>query len=113
MLNICISTNKETYFINPSNILYVSGENNYSVLHVLKKDNIIENIISSKSLVHYEKLLSQDSFYRLHNRFIVNLFYINYYDKINHEVKLKSGISIPVSFRKKKEFLQKMSEVST
>ncbi|MFY8107484.1 MAG: LytR/AlgR family response regulator transcription factor [Bacteroidia bacterium] len=106
---ICISTQTQTHFINASQILFVAGENNYSLVHFMKDETRPEKILCSKGLVYYEKLLDHRTFFRIHNRFIVNLVYIDYYDKNNHNAILKSGISIPVSYRKKKEFLSKMN----
>ena len=58
----------------------------------------------SKTLKEFEERLSIASFIRPHQSFMVNLKFIDKYDK-SGTIHLKNGKKIPVSFRKKESFL--------
>lgn len=58
----------------------------------------------SKTLKEFEKRLTEFNFTRPHQSFMVNLSYIDKYDK-HGAIHLKNGIKIPVSARKKESFL--------
>lgn len=60
--------------------------------------------LASKSLKEFEPQLNQTTFARTHQSFIVNLQFIDKYDK-SGTIYLKNGQKIPVSFRKKESFL--------
>ena len=60
--------------------------------------------MASKSLKEFEEQLFQNSFTRPHQSFIVNLKFIEKYDK-SGVIYLKNGVKIPVSSRKKVSFL--------
>jgi len=58
----------------------------------------------SKTLKEFEELLSKANFTRPHQSFMVNLKFIDKYDK-SGIIYLKNGTKIPVSSRKKESFL--------
>ncbi len=58
----------------------------------------------SKTLKEFEEQLSKANFTRPHQSFMVNLKFIDKYDK-SGVIHLKNGKKIPVSFRKKESFL--------
>ena len=58
----------------------------------------------SKTLKEFEERLSQANFTRPHQSFMVNLKFIDKYDK-SGQIHLKNGKKIPVSSRKKETFL--------
>lgn len=63
--------------------------------------------LASKPLKEFEANLSQNSFTRPHQSFIVNLKFIEKYDK-SGTIYLKNGKKIPVSTRKKDNFLTRL-----
>ncbi|WP_064967667.1 LytR/AlgR family response regulator transcription factor [Tenacibaculum ovolyticum] len=63
--------------------------------------------LASKPLKEFESNLSQNSFTRPHQSFIVNLKFIEKYDK-SGTIYLKNGKKIPVSTRKKDNFLTRL-----
>jgi two-component system LytT family response regulator len=95
-------------FIEVSDLVFLSAEGNYTVLHTVDgKKHIV-----SKSLKEYEELLEPQGFFRIHHSHIVQL------DKITRYVKgsggyvvMKNGTSLDVSARKKDEFLKKLIEI--
>ncbi|MCG8574521.1 MAG: LytTR family DNA-binding domain-containing protein [Flavobacteriales bacterium] len=60
--------------------------------------------LASKSLKEFEEQLNQSYFTRPHQSYIVNLNFIDRYDK-SGTIYLKNDIKIPVSSRKKNNFL--------
>jgi two-component system LytT family response regulator len=63
--------------------------------------------IASKSLKEFENKLIQNSFTRPHQSFIVNIKFIEKYDK-SGTIHLKNGKKIPVSTRKKDSFITRL-----
>ena len=63
-----------------------------------------EKYIASKTLKEFEERLSKANFTRPHQSFMVNLKFIDKYDK-SGVIHLKNGKKIPVSSRKKDSFL--------
>lgn len=63
-----------------------------------------EKYIASKTLKEFEERLSEANFTRSHQSFMVNLKFIDKYDK-SGVIYLKNGKEIPVSSRKKDSFL--------
>ena len=59
----------------------------------------------SKTLKEFEERLTNALFIRPHQSFMVNLKYIDKYDK-SGVIHLKNGKKIPVSSRKKENFLR-------
>ena len=60
----------------------------------------------SKTLKHVEELINNQLFLRIHKSFLVNLNYISKFDKVDDlKVTLSNGEQLPVSVRKKEEFL--------
>lgn len=69
---IALPTVKETYFINPSDIIYIESRNSYSIFHILHHSDIM----ISKSIKEYESLLASYNFIRVHQSYLVNAIHI-------------------------------------
>ena len=63
--------------------------------------------LASKPLKEFEEQLSQHTFTRPHQSFMVNLKFIEKYDK-SGTIHLKNGVKIPVSTRKKESFVARL-----
>lgn len=83
---LIISTNKISHIIDIDNIEHIMSNGCYTVFCLA--DNT--KIISSRPLAHYEKILNDYYFLRVHNKYIVN---------INHIIELISGKPIKVKLR--------------
>lgn len=81
-------------------LLFCESDKGYTTFHL----NNGKKYLSSKPLKEFERQLLQHSFTRPHQSFIVNLTFIDKYDK-SGTIHLKNGIRIPVSTRKKENFL--------
>jgi two-component system LytT family response regulator len=65
-----------------------------------------KKITLSKTLKYVEELLPSSIFQRIHKSYLVNLNYVNRFNKIDEFlVELTNGESLPVSVRKKDEFI--------
>ncbi len=108
-LKLCISTEDSFEFVETSNISHLEASGPYTLI-------LLENqkkLITSKSLKEFEKLLTPHGFFRVHHSHIINLKLVKRYIKRDGgSVVLKSGDAIPVSRRKKDEFLKAMQRIS-
>lgn len=67
-------------------------------------------LMLTKTLKHYDNILSEKGFFRVHKTHLVNLNYIiSFYKGKSNYVELKDGTEIEVSVRKKDLLLQKLT----
>jgi two-component system LytT family response regulator len=63
----------------------------------------------SKTLKEYEDLLEGQNFYRVHISDLINLFHLKQYDRRDGGyVVMTDGADVPISKRRKPEFLEKL-----
>jgi two-component system LytT family response regulator len=92
---LVLSTQSGTLRLPLKQITHLEGERNYT--HMYLSDGSRE--LSSKTLAHFEDLLSDKGFFRCHRSYLVNRDHVA---AIQHaQVVLRSGLEIPVSRRKK------------
>jgi len=85
-------------FVVPNEIVYVSGENNYSVLHF--SDG--KKLIVSKTLSTVEKTLENYTFLRIHKSYLLNLQHIVRYVKADGGyIEVVGGDQLSVSRTKR------------
>ncbi|MAE09426.1 MAG: hypothetical protein CL661_11805 [Bacteroidetes bacterium] len=66
-------------------------------------------MLISKNLKDYEILLDGLGFFRIHQSHLINIKYIDYYDKTEGgSVRMKDTSMLPLSRRKKESFLKLM-----
>lgn len=103
---ISINTSEGINFIEPIEILYCTAEGSYCKIHTIDDSN---SIMVSKSLSDIENQLDPDVFIRVHASFLVNLQYVKKYIKDDGgHILMSNGTSIPISRRKKQEFLDRV-----
>ncbi len=98
---ITINTDGKLLFLENEEILYAESDGNYSTLYLADG----QKIVLTKKLKEVNELLPQDSFFRIHNSYIINLHKIKEFLKTDGYVILKSNHKIPVSRQKKSDFL--------
>lgn len=98
---ITINTDGKLLFLENNEILYAESDGNYSTIYL--SDG--QKIVLTKKLKEVEKLLPHDSFFRIHNSYIINLNKIKEFLKTDGYVILQSNDKIPVSRQKKSDFL--------
>ncbi|WP_397363793.1 LytR/AlgR family response regulator transcription factor [Olleya sp. R77988] len=100
---ITINTDGKLLFLNIEDILFVESDGNYSTLFLIDK----QKILVTKKLKEVNALLPDQSFFRIHNSFIINLSKIKEYIKNEGYVIMESNHKIPVARQRKSEFLEK------
>lgn len=104
---IPLSTSNGLLFVKIADIMYCESSGNYT--HFYMNDE--KKIVVSRQLGEYEKLLPDNNFTRIHDKYIINLAYIKEYIKgSGGEVLLENGKEIPVASRRKEDFLARFEK---
>jgi len=98
---ITFNTDGKLLFLESNEILYAESDGNYSTIFL--SDG--QKIVLTKKLKEVNDLLPKDSFFRIHNSYIINLHKIKEFLKTDGYVVLDSNHKIPVSRQKKSDFL--------
>jgi len=98
---ITLNTDGKLVFLDKDDILYAESDGNYSTLFL--SDN--RKIVLTKKLKEVDQFLPSETFFRIHNSYIVNLEKVKEYLKTDGYVILEPNHKIPVSRKKKSEFL--------
>jgi len=92
-----------TTFIPLGKILFAEAEGSYTRIHRQEDDALL----LSKPLKEVEQLLDGNIFFRVHHSFLINLDHIERYVRADGGyVTLKGNYNIPVSRRRKEDFLK-------
>jgi len=99
---IALPTQTGYELIKLNSILYCKSDSNYCIVYCVDgKEYLI-----SKTLKYVEELIIEDYFIRTHKSYLVNLNYVVKYDKGDElKITLSNGEQVPVSVRKKEQFL--------
>jgi two-component system, LytTR family, response regulator len=100
---IALSTSSGLQFVNLENLMRIEGQGNYC--NFILKDK--KSILLCKKLGEAEEILKEDiNFFRAHKSHIVNLKYVEKYNRgEGGEIIMEDGTSIALSRNKKDEFL--------
>ncbi len=99
---IILKTSEKIFSINIQDIIRCESEKNYTTFYLLNG----VKILVSTTLKEYETLLCETGFFRPHQSHLINLAYFDYYLKSDGgAIIMKDKSSIPLSVRKKEEFL--------
>ncbi|MFX0555879.1 LytR/AlgR family response regulator transcription factor [Maribacter sp. CXY002] len=98
---ITLNTDGKLLFLESDEILFAESDGNYSTIFLTDG----QKIVLTKKLKEVNTLLPKDSFFRIHNSYIINLDKIKEFLKTDGYVVLKSNHKIPVSRQKKSDFL--------
>jgi two-component system LytT family response regulator len=98
---ISFNTDGKLIFLQDDDILYAESDGNYSTIYLSDGSKLL----LTKKLKEVGEILPDDSFFRIHNSYIVNLNMIKEFLKTDGYVILKSNHKIPVSRQKKSDFL--------
>ncbi|MEM0997540.1 MAG: LytTR family DNA-binding domain-containing protein [Bacteroidota bacterium] len=86
-------------------VIRVEAEGNYSTIVLTSR----KEILASKPIKYFEKLLEGKEFARIHNKYLVNLDHVVKYLRRRRPVVVTSdGMELEVSRRKKEEFLKRL-----
>lgn len=103
---IVLKTSDRIYLVNVKDIIRCEAENNYTIFHLSNGNKIMV----SKTIKTYETLLAEHEFLRVHQSHLVNLNYIQHFDKPDGGLLVLSDNStVPVSHPKKALLLEYFS----
>lgn len=107
---IAIATETGFEFLKFNSIIYLEAQSNYTKFYLT--DN--SSLITSKTLKHFEEILPKDLFFRTHKSYLVNMNFIKRFSKVDELlIELIPGQKLPVSIRKKDEFIATISQKNT
>lgn len=99
---IAIPTKDGYEFVATDDILYCSAQRSYTIIQL--KDN--HQIVASQNLKHYEDLLVQKSFVRIHNSHLINLPFIKNISRADGGyVTMTNDQKLPISKSRKDKLL--------
>lgn len=103
---ITLSYSEGFHILNPSEINRLESDNSYTTVY----KSTGEAIVCTKSIQEFEKILDENSFIRIHRSHIVNLNFVQGFNrKYNQVVILSNGDKVPVARRKLKLFHDRLS----
>ncbi len=92
-------------FVDFQSILYCEASGAYTYIFTVDG----QKLISSKSLKEYEDILPEDSFFRLHHSYLINLNKVKKYHKgRGGEVEMENGTFLEVATRRKDDFMKRI-----
>lgn len=98
---IGLHTVQEMIFVDLNDIIRCQADGAYTKIFLKK-----EQVLSSKNLKHFEDLLEQRSFFRIHDSHLININHIKKFVKgIGAYVVMNDDSQITISRRKKNEFI--------
>ena len=99
---IVLSSQEEFIFIQIDQIVHLHSEGNYTTFYLFNK----KRIVVSRPIGEFEELLPENSFFRIHQSYIVNIAFVK---KIMKEegggVVMEDDSQLPISRRRKSDFL--------
>jgi hypothetical protein len=102
---IAINAQNKVQFVSIDDLLYMKSDNNYTTIFLRNK----QQVLSSKNLGYYEELLSNHTFCRIHNSYLVNLKkVVRFHKGKTGELELEDGTRLEISVRRKEEVLSKL-----
>lgn len=104
---ITISAVDGLYFVNLTEILRIEADDNYSHIYTTER----QRFTVSKTIKHYEDLLRDDNFFRVHKSHIINLNYMLKFVKGDGYVVMNDDKQIAVSRRRRPSFLERMRKL--
>ena len=102
---IALSTPEGYLFEHLNNIVFCQASGSYTTVHLLDG----REVLVSKYLKDLEELLPQETFFRTHKSYLVNLNLVQKYCREEDCVFLAENSKIPVATRLKKSFLERVS----
>ncbi len=104
---LAISTETGIEFVKFNSIVYLEAQNNYTKINMLDG----RSIIASKTLKSFDELLPSELFFRIHKSYLINMNFVKRFFKIDDFlVELTTGEKLPLSYRKKNEFISAITQ---
>jgi two-component system, LytTR family, response regulator len=95
-------------FINTDEIISCEAKGGNTVVYLLQK----RNIVITKTLKELADMLPPSAFIRVHNSWVIHTKYLKkYFRGMNSYMEMEDGTTIPISTRRKTDFLQQFGGV--
>lgn len=105
---IVLRTSESIYVVETKDIVYCEADKNYTTFYLLNRPKILV----SGNIGEYEELLQSELFLRVHQSFLLNLAFIERFEKgEGGQVVTSTGANIPVSSRKKDQLMQYLNRL--
>jgi two-component system LytT family response regulator len=102
---IILSTLEGFYPVKIEEIIYCKADDSYT--HFFLQNG--KRYTVSRQLKDYEEMLTNNSFFRIHKSFLINLNHVNKVNKADGaSVVMSNNDILPLAFRKKDEFFEKL-----
>lgn len=101
---IKFTLDKKIVFIEPDDVVYCESDGNYCKV-VLVGD---KQLFLTQKLKQVQEAMPPDSFYRVHNSYLINLHKVKEFYKQEGYVVLDTGKKIPVSRQKRSDVLDRL-----
>jgi two-component system LytT family response regulator len=102
---INISADGKIYFLEANDVVMLQSDKSYTTIYLVST----RKIVVSKTLKEVEKKFQMNSFYRVHNSYLVNLDHVKeYMKKDGGELILTNELTASVSRNKKNELIEKL-----
>lgn len=100
---LVLKTTDRIYSVNIQDIIHCESDKNYTTFHFVNAPKLVV----STNLKEYESLLGPHNFFRTHKSHLINMAYLDHFIKSGggNTVVMKNKTIIPLSVRKKEEFL--------
>jgi two-component system, LytTR family, response regulator len=99
---ITLNTSNGHVFAKTKDITRIETYGNYTFVHLAEGDRLLV----SRNLKEFEEMLPEPDFFRIHQSHIVNTFYVRKVIKEDGDlVVMHDGVKIPVSRRRKEDFM--------
>lgn len=100
---LILKTADKIYSVNVQDIVNCESDKNYTTFYFINAPKLVV----STNLKEYETLLTPYNFFRTHQSHLINMAYFDHFIKTDggNTVVMKNKTTIPLSVRKKEEFL--------
>lgn len=101
--NLILKTADKIYSVNVQDIVNCESDKNYTTFYFINAPKLVV----STNLKEYENMLSPFNFFRTHQSHLINMAYFDHFIKTDggNTIIMKNKTAIPLSVRKKEEFL--------
>ena len=106
---IALTTAEGLIYVKFDEIIRCEAQSNYTQVEMTDGSSIL----ITKTLKHYESLLLEKDFFRVHKSHLVNLHAVRRFirSKKGSSIEMKDGANIEVSARKKEALLERLSQL--
>lgn len=106
---LIIKTNDGFQSVDKSQIIRIESSSNYSTIYLVDGSQLL----SAKTLGNYEDILMDSGFFRIHNSHLINIVHFkSYKSKDGGFITLHNGENLPISQRRKHEFMEFINQIN-